>query len=143
MAILKARGDELEVLGHDKDPGKATKAHQMGAITEVEDDSISACSKADMLIFAIPANGIRETLELVASDLKEGCVVTDTASVKVPVLQWADELLPPEVSFVGGDPILFGDDTGIDMARADLFADKQYCITPSTRASSEATNTMD
>jgi prephenate dehydrogenase len=110
----------------------------MGAVTKVDRNLISACSKADMLIFAIPANGIRETLELVANDLKSGCVVTDTASVKVPVLQWADELLPPEVSFVGGDPILFGDDAGIDMARADLFADKQYCITPSTRASSEA-----
>lgn len=138
MAILKARGDELDVLGHDIDPGQATLARRMGAVTKVDRNLISACSKADMLILAIPAPGIRETLEIVANDLKSGCVVTDTASIKVPVLQWADELLPPEVSFVGGDPILFGDEAGLDSARADLFADKQYCVVPSTRASSEA-----
>jgi prephenate dehydrogenase len=138
MAILKARGDELDVLGHDRDHGQAALARRMGAVTRVDRNLISACAKADMLILAIPASGIRETLELVAHDLKDGCVVADTASVKIPVLQWADELLPPEVSFVGGDPILFGDDAGIEMARADLFADKQYCITPSPRASSEA-----
>jgi prephenate dehydrogenase len=138
MAILKARGNDLDIVGHDRDPAQAALARRMGAVTKVDRNLISACAKADMLILAIPASGIRETLELVANDLKDGCVVTDTASVKVPVLQWADELFPPEVSFVGGDPILFGDDAGIDMARADLFANKQYCITPSPRASSEA-----
>jgi prephenate dehydrogenase len=138
MAILKARGKELDVLGHDIDHAQAGLARRMGAVTHVERNLISACAKADMLILAIPARAIRETLELVANDLKSGCVVTDTASVKVPVLQWADELLPSQVSYVGGDPILFGDEAGIESARADLFAAAQYCITPSTRASSEA-----
>ncbi len=138
MAIVKARGNEIDVLGHDIDPGQAGLARRMGAVTKVDRNLISACSKADMLILAIPALAIRETLELVANDLKSGCVVTDTASVKVSVLKWADELLPPEVSYVGGDPILFGDEAGIESARADLFAKVQYCITPSSRASEEA-----
>lgn len=138
MSILQAQGKELDVLGHDKDNAQAGLAKRMGAITKVERNLISACSKADMLILAIPATEIRETLELVANDLKSGCVVTDTASVKVPVLKWADELLPAEVSYVGGDPILFGDEAGLDAARADLFAGRQYCITPSSRASTEA-----
>jgi prephenate dehydrogenase len=138
MAISSARGNDLLVLGHDRDPGQAGLARRMGAVAKVERNLISACSKADLLILAIPAPDIRETLELVANDLKPGCVVTDTASVKVPILAWADELLPPEVSYVGGDPILFGDEAGIESARADLFNGKQYCITPSMRASSEA-----
>ena len=138
MAILSSRGSEIEVLGHDRDHGQANLARRMGAVSKVDRNLISAASKADMLILAIPALEIRETLELIANDLKAGCVVHDTASVKAPVLQWADELLPPEVSYVGGDPILFGDEAGIESARADLFAQKQYCITPSSRASSEA-----
>jgi prephenate dehydrogenase len=138
MAILSSRGNEIEVLGHDRDHAQANLARRMGAVSKVDRNLISAASKADMLILAIPALEIRETLELIANDLKTGCVVHDTASVKAPVLQWADELLPPEVSYVGGDPILFGDEAGIESARADLFAQKQYCITPSSRASSEA-----
>jgi prephenate dehydrogenase len=110
----------------------------MGAVNKVDRNLISACAQADMIIMAIPASAIRETLELVARDLKSGCVITDTASVKVSVLKWADELLPDDVSFVGGDPILFGDEAGIESARADLLAEKLYCLTPSTRASSDS-----
>ncbi len=138
MAILRARGNEIDVLGHDIDPAQAGLAKRMGAVTKVDRNLISACAKADMLILATPARAIRETLELVANDLKSGCVVTDTASVKVPVLEWADELLPPEVSFIGGDPILFGDEAGIESARADLFKERQYCVTPSPRATEDA-----
>lgn len=138
MAIHKSRGKEITVLGHDKDPGQAGLARRMGGIDKVERNVISACAKADMIVLAIPASGIHETLQLVANDLKPGCVITDTASLKVPVLQWADELLPPEVSFVGGDPILFGDDAGTESARADLFAQKQYCLTPSVRATPDS-----
>jgi prephenate dehydrogenase len=138
MAIMQSRGKEIEVIGHDLDHAQAGLARRMGAVSSVDRNLISACAKADMLILAIPASGIRETLELVANDLKAGCVVHDTASVKVSVLNWANELLPPEVSYVGGDPILFGDEAGIDSARSDLFSGAQYCITPAARASSEA-----
>jgi len=138
MSIMQSRSKEIDVIGHDRDHAQAGLARRMGAVSGVDRNLISACTKADMLILAIPASGIRETLELVANDLKSGCVVHDTASVKVPVLNWADEILPPKVSYVGGDPILFGDEAGIDSARADLFSGMQYCITPAARASSEA-----
>ena len=65
MSILRAQGKELDVLGHDKDNAQAGLAKRMGAITKVERNLISACSKADMLILAIPVTEIRETLELV------------------------------------------------------------------------------
>jgi prephenate dehydrogenase len=137
MALLKNRGKELDVLGHDKDFGQAGLARKMGAITKVERNLHSACEKADMIVLAIPTSEIKETLELIAEDLKTGCVITDTASLKAPILEWADECLPESVSFVGGDPILFGDEAGLDMARPDLFEKKQYCLTPSVRATAD------
>jgi prephenate dehydrogenase len=137
MAIRTAREKDLDVVGHDRDPGQVNLARRMGAVTKIDRNLISACARADMIILAIPASAIRETLELVAADLKSGCVITDTASVKVPVMKWADELLPADVSFVGGDPILFGDEAGVESARADLLAEKLYCLTPSTRATSD------
>lgn len=138
LAIRKARGDEIELVGHDKDFGVAGAAKRMGAVHRAERNLFAACSQADMIIMAIPASGVKESLELVANDLKSGCVITDTASLKVPVLAWADQLLPEDVSFVGGDPILFGDDAGIESARADLFDKKLYCIVPSARATADA-----
>lgn len=138
MAICKAKGKEITVLGHDKDPGQVGLARRMGAVHKVERNLLSACAKADMVILAIPASEIRETLTLIADVLKEGCVVTDTASVKARILEWADDILPEGVSFVGGDPILFGDEAGIESARADLFAEHLYCLVPSPRATADS-----
>ncbi|MBN1640442.1 MAG: prephenate dehydrogenase [Anaerolineae bacterium] len=137
MAIRKTRGDEIDVLGYDRDPAQAEAALNKGALMEIEGDLVSAASRGDMLILALPITAIRETLQTIAHSLKSGCVIHDTASIKVAVLAWADELLPREVSYIGGDPILFGDEVGIEAAHADLFNGKQYCITPSKRASSE------
>ena len=138
MAILNAKGKDIEVVGHDKDVGQVRLAQLMGAVSRTERNLISACSRADMIVLAMPIAAVRETMQLIAGDLKSGCVVTDVGALKVPVLQWADEILPESVSFVGGDPILFGDEAGIAAARADLFKGVYYCIAPSSRATSEA-----
>ena len=68
----------------------------------------------------------------------------DTANLKVPVLAWADELLPEEVSFVGGDPIVNRHtqfecpSTEPQQPRSDLLKGALFCLSPSTRASSES-----
>lgn len=138
MAIQKARGQEIMVLGHDKDIAQARLAQRMGGVMKAERNLRSACAQADMVIIAIPADQVRETLALIANDLKAGCVITDTTSVKVPVLEWANEYLGEDVSFVGGDPVLFGDEAGIDSARADLLEGALYAVTPSPNATSES-----
>jgi prephenate dehydrogenase len=138
MAIQRARGQEISVLGHDKDFAQARLAQRMGGVHKAERNLRVAASQADMLIIAIPAGEVRETLALIANDLKPGCVVHDTTSVKAPVIAWADEYLSDEVSFVGGDPVLFGDEAGIDAARADLLEGALYAVTPSSKATSES-----
>jgi len=138
MAIQKARGQEIMVLGHDRDMAQARLAQRLGGVNKVERNLRAAASQADLLVIAIPASEVRETLAIIAQDLKSGCVVTDTTSVKAPVIAWADEYLREDVSFVGGDPVLFGDDAGIDAARADLLEGALYALTPSVKATSES-----
>jgi prephenate dehydrogenase len=110
----------------------------LGGVHKVERNLRAAAAQSDMLVIAIPASEVRETLALIAPDLKPGCVVTDTTSVKAPVLAWADEYLGEDVSFVGGDPVLFGDEAGIESARADLLEGALYALTPSVKATSES-----
>jgi prephenate dehydrogenase len=138
MAIQAARGSEITVLGHDRDMAQARLAQRMGGVNKVERNLRAACAQADMIVMAIPADQVRETLALIAHDLKAGCVLTDTTSIKVPVLAWADEYLPDNVSFVGGDPVLFGDEAGIEAARADLLKGALYALTPSPKATAES-----
>ncbi len=85
---------------------------------------------------------IRQVLQEMAPYLAEGSVVTDTGSTKALVLQWADELLPAGVSFVGGHPLAGKETQGIDHAEATLFANKAYAIVPSLKASGDAVQSV-
>lgn len=131
---LRQAGDDYEIIGHDREHAVASKAHKRGAVSKTEWNLVSACEKADLIIIATPVMAIKETLTAIAPYLKPGCLITDTASIKGPVMVWAKEILPETVNFVGGNPIISQEDslpTGIEGARADLFEGGLYCLTPS------------
>ena len=163
LALKKAGADlprrggtdagRLEIVGHDKNPEAARSAHKNGCVDRTEWNLISACDGADLVIISTPPAGIQSTLTAIAAELKEGCVVTDTASLKVPVLNWARESLPATAHFVGGHPIPkrgYGRgapiakpdatiaDSGAWQPAADLFAGAVYCLTPASNTSPEA-----
>ena len=129
---LKQTGAEFEIVGHDKDRSAAKRAHKNGAVDRTEWNLVSACYGADLVILSIPISGIQSTLAAIAQDLNKGCVVTDTASLKVPVLEWARESLPGTVHFVGGHPIIAALPDSLLSLSADIFAGATYCLTPGT-----------
>jgi prephenate dehydrogenase len=131
---LRAAEPDFKIIGHDKDRSVAKKARKLGAIEKDEWNLISAVEEADLVIIATPVMAIKEIFEAAAPYLKPDCVITDTATVKQEVLKWADELLPETVHFIGGNPIVNKDETGIDAATADLFTDSTYCVVPSVKA---------
>lgn len=134
---LRRYEERVRVTGHDPRPEAASLAKKMGAVDRTEWNLISAVASADRVILALPVSEIRSTLKAIGPELKAGCVVIDTAEVKGPVMAWATELLPKEVYFVGGHPIVAGqlDD---ESARADLFDKKLFCLTPDQNTNDSA-----
>jgi prephenate dehydrogenase len=142
---LSQTGNDYEVVGHDREHAVASRARKRGAVSKTEWNLISACEEADLIIIATPVMAIKETLTAIASYVKPGCLITDTASIKGPVMAWAKEILPETVNFVGGDPIISQEasiggspPTGIEGARADLFQGGLYCLIPSPEAAPQA-----
>lgn len=131
---LKQAKDPPRLLGHDKELANTRAAVKKGAFDKAEWNLINACEKADLVILAIPLNGIRPTLETIAPYLKENVVISDTSRSKVSILTWAKELLPENVHFVSGDPIVHSPGRGHEHASADLFRDRLYCLTPAPSA---------
>jgi len=139
---LRASAKAIQVVGHDKDPGRNKLAKKMGAVDDSSMNLFDACQGADLVIIATPVTAIRETLELIGPELKQGCVITDTATLKEPVLSWAKETLPASISFVGGDPLLnpnaqatdLTTAPGLESAQADLLRGALYalCAPPET-----------
>lgn len=135
---LKATDVSLELVGHDKKFEVAKEALQREAFDTVEWNLIAAVEDADLITLALPADAIRPTLEAIRDELKPGVVVTDTADVKQPVLEAAREILPADVHFIGGNPLVRTEGLGVAAASETLFRDRRYCLTPSVSADTNA-----
>jgi prephenate dehydrogenase len=130
-------------IGHDKELKVANRAKALGAVDKVEINLFSAIDDAAIIILALPLDQIRETLQLIAQDLKEDVVIMDTAPVKGEVFRWVEELLPPQRYYVGLTPVinpiyLNTITSGVEAARADLFKNGMMAIITSRDVPSEA-----
>jgi prephenate dehydrogenase len=140
---LKQLEDPPKLIGHDKEHEHARQAFKMGAFDKTEWNLISACEQADLIILAIPAAGVKATLEAIASDLKEDVLVSDTVPSKSKIIQMAEDILPNHAHFVGGNPIVTTENTGPEYAHADLFQQSLYCLTPTPSVVPEAVKLLE
>lgn len=137
---LKKTGAELELVGHDKDRDAMNAAVKAGAIDKAEWNLFNACEGAGLIHLTMPLAGVLETIELLKDDVPPGVIVTDTASVKAPVLA-AAQSFKPGVSFIGGHPVFRPTIEGLpfdDKPNADLFQRGVYCLTPTAASDPEA-----
>jgi prephenate dehydrogenase len=140
---LGAHKELVRRVGHDREIGIARKAEKMGALDKVSFTLPAAVREADLVILSLPLDQIRETLEFIAPDLKDGAVVMDTGPVKEAVANWAAELLPAGRFYVGLTPVLNpaylqGHDSGLEAARVDLFRGGMMAIVTPPNTPSEA-----
>jgi prephenate dehydrogenase len=141
-----ALADQTEVihrLGHDREIRIARRAEKMGALDKVSINLPSAVESADLVLLALPVDQIRETLEVVRDDLKDGAVVMDTGPAKQVVASWVGELLPQGRFYVGLSPVLnpvylHDIDYGTEAAHPDLFRDGLMGIVSPPGVPSEA-----
>jgi len=135
---LRGTAASIEIVGHDKDSGAAKRAYKDGCVDRTEWNLINACDGADLVVISTALAEIKSTLAAIGLHLKEGCVVTDTASLKVPVLGWARQSLPATVHFVGGHPIIDKPVPDRLTPAADLLTGAVYCLIPDTDTPPEA-----
>jgi prephenate dehydrogenase len=127
---LKAAQGHVTVAGWDQSPATVKQAHELGAIERIALSLPEAVHDADIVIVATPVLAVHTIFKEIASHLKQGAIVTDVASTKAQVVAWAQDLLPPTVTFVGGHPMAGSEQHGIANARADLVRGAVYCLTP-------------
>ncbi|MEP6800578.1 MAG: prephenate dehydrogenase/arogenate dehydrogenase family protein [Acidobacteriota bacterium] len=95
-----------------------------------------AVSGAALVFAAVPTSETPAVLRAVAG-IAPAAVLTDSASLKTPVLQSA-LALPAGVRFVGGHPMAGSPTPGIAGASADLFAGRPWLIVPGPRSDAAA-----
>ena len=142
LALKQNSSAELEIVGYARHPETRSIAQRRGAIDKGADSLESAGTDAEIVIIATPVRAIREIMRNIANYLPSGCVVTDTASTKKHVMQWAREYLPETVSFIGGHPMAGKEQSGINAADAKLFNKCTYCLVEDSTSTLEAKKTI-
>lgn len=138
LALRNSSLLDLQLVGTDSSGGARSGAQKSGAFDRMENRLLNAVEGADIVVLATPIIAMKELLEVLASHLPEGCVVTDVGSSKQTVLEWADQYLPENVHFVGGHPMAGRETAGPENADPNLFRGSTYCVIPSPRASQRA-----
>lgn len=130
LALKQAHGGEIEVVGYARRAETADRARSVGAI-DAKAESLSASVPGSQLVFiCTPVLAAEEIMRTLAPHIPEGCVVTDTASTKRQIMDWAGHYLYPRTDFVGGHPMAGREKSGIEAADAALLKGCTYCLTP-------------
>jgi prephenate dehydrogenase len=142
LSLKKKSWRDAKITGYVRRQETGQMALDMGAIDGFELSLDKTVSDADIVIISTPVLIIREVLIQIAPHLHPECIVTDTASTKFQVMKWAQELLPPQVNFIGGHPMAGKEMFGIKSADADLFHNSVYCLVHSPQATPAAKHVM-
>ncbi|HRJ50377.1 MAG TPA: prephenate dehydrogenase/arogenate dehydrogenase family protein, partial [Phycisphaerales bacterium] len=101
--------DHFKVLAADHLPIDDNTSRGLG----VEPVTIDQAARADIVVFAVPVQGLGEALRHAAPRLRPDAVVIDVCSVKIEPIDLMLRLLPASCRIIGLHP-LFGPQSGRD-----------------------------
>lgn len=127
---LRAAG--ATVVGVDVDEAALALARQRGAIDTGSTD-LGTVAAADLVIVATPLAQVADVGIAAARRMSRGAVLTDTGSVKAPVVAAIHAGLPPGIRFVGGHPMAGSERQGMAAADAALLDGRPFVLTPTGR----------
>jgi prephenate dehydrogenase len=129
---LRLREVGVRVVGVDVDPAALDLARQRGAL-DSGSTTLDAAGAAELVIVATPLAQVAQVAIAAARHLRGRAVLTDTGSVKAPIVAAIHASLAPGVRFVGGHPMAGNERQGAAAADARLLDDRPFVLTPTAR----------
>jgi len=117
------------VSGWSRTRGTLERALELGAISRAGDSLADVVRDAEAVFVCAPVGVLPEVVREVLAAAPQDCVVTDAGSTKRSVVE---AIADPR--FVGGHPLAGAETAGVEHARADLFQDATWYLTPTPGA---------
>ena len=141
--VEKGGKHQFELIGYDSRDDYEKPARKLKVFDKVERKPYSAVESADLVIMNLPYEDLRAGYELIAASLREGVVVLDTAVIKQPSIEWADEYLSDEQHWIGFTPVVNAEymlehQLSPEYASDDYFHESTIYLTPSVKSMREA-----
>lgn len=128
LALKQAGWQRARITAYVRKPETGLLAVKAGAIDSFETSIEKAVSGASFIIVATPILIIKDIFTQIAPYIAHDCVITDVASTKRMVMQWAEDILPSSICFIGGHPMAGKELSGIAAAELGLFKNCTYCL---------------
>ncbi|MFC3884177.1 prephenate dehydrogenase [Bacillus songklensis] len=134
---IKKEADAI-VVGYDINKEQVNKAKQRKVIDEVASSLQEEAELAHLIILASPVEATTKLMRrLAAFHLREDVIITDAGSTKGDIMALANDLWQGEVTFIGGHPMAGSHKAGVESAKAHLFENAFYVLTPHSSTSFE------
>jgi prephenate dehydrogenase len=106
--------------------------------TELDETIIG---KADLVIFALYPHVFVEWIRQNQGLLKSGALITDVTGVKRSIVYEIQDMLRPDVEFVGAHPMAGREVSGVENSTEKMFIGANYIVTPTEKNTPEAIQT--
>jgi len=149
--LMKEPGQKHEfvIVGNDEKPSAMDAALKLGAIDQKVRDLETAVENADLVFITAPYSLASDIFSIIGPAIKAGAVVMDMSPLKLAAIDWAKKYFRRnkdgeyEAYLVGVTPIvnpehLEGLRGDTESARADLFDNGQFVISPAPDCPEEA-----
>ncbi|MFX3622814.1 MAG: prephenate dehydrogenase [Ectobacillus sp.] len=131
VALAIKHFHEATIIGYDVNVEHCKLAKSLQTIDDWTTELEAEAEQADLILLAAPVQETVNLLERLAGcKLKENAIVTDVGSTKVQIMEKAACLRERGIVFIGGHPMAGSHKTGAGSAKAHLFENAFYILTP-------------
>lgn len=136
---IKKIHKEATIIGYDVNEAQAKLATMLGVVDETIDSVEIGASFADLIIIATPVKETENILQILENvQLKRDVIISDAGSTKKAIVEKAENLRKKGITFIGGHPMAGSHKSGVIAAKAILFENAFYLLTPQKHIQEEA-----
>ena len=127
---VRRLGLAQQILGYDNNEEYRKEIRSRKLSDYLSDTPDKKLAQAQLVLLAVPVKSFKEVLPLILPNISSTAILTDTGSVKSPLLKMMCSPEYKKIRFVGGHPIAGSEHFGPAAAQQNLFSGKRCILTP-------------
>ena len=128
---VKGQHRDCHIIGYDINGEQGKLATMLGVVDHLVESIEDGAKDADLILITTPVRATEMILDQLAQmPLKETVIISDAGSTKSSIVEVAKNLTDKGLTFIGGHPMAGSHKSGVSAARALLFENAFYLLTP-------------
>ena len=128
---VKGQHQDCQITGYDLNGEQGKLAIMLGVVDHLVESIEEGAKDADLILITTPVQATEKILDQLAHiTLKHNVIISDAGSTKSTIVESAKKLASKGVTFIGGHPMAGSHKSGVSAAKALLFENAFYLLTP-------------